>query len=206
MHWVSRTCPPESFDMNDKNSPETLKTARLILRRWQKADLEPFSQLNKDERVMEFFPKTLSENETRTFIATVEMHFEREGCGLWVVELPETGEFAGFVGLSKPRFQAHFTPCIEVGWRLSPKHWGKGFAPEAAREAVRDGFERLGLDEIVSFTARQNKKSIRVMEKIGMTTNIEDDFEHPSLPEGHHLRWHVLYRLKKGDWELLPKI
>lgn len=191
--------------MNDKNPPDTLKTARLILRRWQKADLEPFSQLNKDERVMEFFPKTLSENETRTFIATVEMHFEREGCGLWVVELPETGEFAGFVGLSKPRFQAHFTPCIEVGWRLSHKHWGKGFAPEAAREAVRDGFERLGLDEIVSFTARQNKKSIRVMEKIGMTTNIEDDFEHPSLAEGHHLRWHVLYRLRKRDWELLPK-
>ncbi len=184
-----------------KDPPPTLKTARLILRRWQKADLEPFSQLNSDNKVMEYFPKTLTENETRSFIATVEMHFEREKCGLWVVELPETGEFAGFVGLSKPRFQAHFTPCIEVGWRLAHKHWGKGYAPEAAREALRDGFERLGLDEIVSFTARQNTKSIRVMEKIGMKTDPAEDFEHPSLLDGHHLRWHVLYRLNRNDWK-----
>jgi RimJ/RimL family protein N-acetyltransferase len=116
------------------------------------------------------------------------------GFGLWAVEVPGVAPFIGFTGLSVPHFEAPFTPCVEIGWRLAREHWGCGYAPEAARAALSFGFERLGLAEIVAFTAAGNARSRRVMEKIGMTHDPADDFEHPSLPAGHRLRRHVLYR------------
>jgi ribosomal-protein-alanine N-acetyltransferase len=112
--------------------------------------------------------------------------------------------FVGFVGLSVPRFEAHFTPCVEIGWRLAREHWGRGYAGEGARAALAFGFDALGLDEIVSFTVPRNLRSRRVMERIGMACDPAGDFDHPALPEGHALRRHVLYRMARGDARLAP--
>jgi ribosomal-protein-alanine N-acetyltransferase len=115
-------------------------------------------------------------------------------------EIPREGSFIGFVGLSVPSFDAHFMPAVEVGWRLARETWGHGFATEAARAAIRDGFEHLGLSEIVSFTVPANVRSIRVMERLGMTRDPVDDFDHRRLPDRHRLKPHVLYRLSRARW------
>lgn len=172
-----------------------LETERLLLRLWRAADREPFAALNADPRVMEFFPATLTHAESDALAARIERGLEERGFGLWAVEIPGVAEFAGFVGLEIPSFESHFTPCVEVGWRLAAEHWGRGYASEAARAALRFGFEQVGLKEIVSFTTRANLRSRRLMERLGMTCRPEDNFEHPGLPAGHPLRPHVLYRI-----------
>jgi RimJ/RimL family protein N-acetyltransferase len=174
-----------------------LRTERLRLRRWTVHDRKPFADLNADPIVMEFFPATLSQTESDAFVDRIEDDFDQHQFGLWAVELTETCEFVGYVGLWSATFEAPFAPAIEVGWRLARQFWGYGLAPEAARAAVADGFERLALNEIVSFTSRINLKSRRVMEKLGMTYDPADDFEHPSVPLGNLLRPHVLYRLQR---------
>jgi ribosomal-protein-alanine N-acetyltransferase len=131
----------------------------------------------------------------------IRAHIDRHGFGLWAVELPEVAPFIGFVGLSVPSFQAGFTPCVEVGWRLAVRFWGLGYATEAAAEALRFGFETLSLGEIVSFTVPQNLRSRAVMERLGMTRSAADDFEHPGYPEGHPIRPHVLYRMSRTAWQ-----
>ena len=127
--------------------------------------------------------------------------WERDGIGLWAVERREDGAFLGFVGLSAPNFVAHFTPAIEVGWRFARHAWGRGYATEGAQAAVRCGFETLDLEEIVSFTTVANERSRRVMERLGMTRDPADDFDHPNLPVGHPQRPHVLYRLPRASWD-----
>jgi RimJ/RimL family protein N-acetyltransferase len=179
-----------------KDRKAELETERLILRRWLMADREPFARMNQDPAVMEHFPALLTGEETGLLIERIEAHFRERGFGPWAAELREGGEFIGFIGLSVPRFEAAFTPCVEIGWRLVAKFWGRGLATEGARAAVRYGFENLGLPEIVSFTVPANLRSRRVMEKLGMAHEPADDFEHPSIPEGHAMRRHVLYRLK----------
>jgi len=174
-----------------------LRTDRLVLRRWRDDDRAPFAALNADREVMKHFPSTLTRAESDAFIDRIEVFLEANGYGLWAVERLDRDEFIGFVGLALASFEAHFTPAVEVGWRLGRQHWGHGFATEAARIAVTDGFERLGLDEIVSFTATTNLPSQRVMERLGMTRDPEDDFDHPGVPIGHRLRRHVLYRLPR---------
>lgn len=181
-------------------SPE-LRTSRLVLRRWRPADREPFAALNADPVVMLHFPATLTREESDAAAGRIETHFRHYGFGLWAAEIPSVTPFAGFIGLSVPSFQAHFTPCVEVGWRLMKRHWGMGYATEGARAALRFGFERLGLEEIVSFTVPANVRSRRVMEGIGMTHSSADDFDHPLLMEGHPRRRHVLYRLRRAAWE-----
>jgi ribosomal-protein-alanine N-acetyltransferase len=109
-----------------------------------------------------------------------------------------TGEFVGFTGLAVTEFEAHFTPAVEVGWRLARSAWGNGYATEAARAALSFGFEEAGLNEVVSFTAPANRRSRAVMERIGMSRDPRDDFDHPGLPGGHPLRPHVLYRVGPG--------
>jgi len=147
---------------------------------------------------MAHFPSALSKQESDTLADRIHAHLEQHGWGLWAVEVPGVTDFAGFVGLSRPRFDAHFTPCVEVGWRLAAEFWGRGYASEGAAAALTFGFEVLALPEIVSFTVPGNVRSIRVMERVGMTRNPDDDFDHPGLAEGHALRRHVLYRKKKG--------
>ncbi len=173
------------------------KTERLILRRWRNSDREPFARMNADPSVMEFFPQPLSAEDSDLLVDRVEAHFEQHGFGPCAAELAEDHSFIGFVGLSVPKFSAHFTPCVEIGWRLSAGHWGRGLATEGAREMVRQAFDVLGLEELVSFTVPANLRSRRVMEKLEMTHNPEDDFDHPALPANHPLRRHVLYRLRR---------
>ena len=174
------------------------ETGRLILRHWRSSDREPFARMNADPRVMEFFPAVLTGEESdRTLAERIEPHFERHGFGLCAAELRETGAFIGFVGLAVPSFEAHFTPCVEIGWRLAAEFWGQGLATEGAREMVRYAFDTVGLEELVSMTVPANLRSRRVMEKLGMTRNPADDFDHPRIPAGHPLRRHVLYRLRR---------
>ncbi|HEY6292075.1 MAG TPA: GNAT family N-acetyltransferase [Terriglobia bacterium] len=177
-----------------------LRTARLALRRWRAEDREPFAALNADPVVMEHFPALLSGAESDAGVERIDAHFRRHGFGLWAVEIPNVTPFAGFIGLSIPLFQAHFTPCVEVGWRLARDYWGKGYAAEGARAALGFGFERLGLNEIVSFTVPANMRSRGVMERIGMHHMLSDNFDHPLLAEGNPLRRHVLYRIKRVEW------
>ncbi|CAG0955493.1 Acetyltransferase [Anaerolineae bacterium] len=182
----------------------TLRTPRLILRPWRDADREPFAALNADPRVMRYFPSVLTREQSDVLIERICWHHEDHGFGLFAVEIPGELPFAGFVGLSRPRFEAHFTPCVEVGWRLAHACWGRGYATEAAQEVLRFGFEGRGLREIVSFTVPANAASRRVMEKLGMTRREDEDFDHPTLEAGHPLRRHVLYRLTAERWAARP--
>jgi RimJ/RimL family protein N-acetyltransferase len=179
------------------SAPREFLTERLLLRRWQPSDREPFAKLNRDPKVMEFFPAPTSREESDAMVARIEARFESSGFGLWAVEIPGLAPFAGFIGLSNPRFESHFTPCTEIGWRLAAEHWGHGYATEGAKAALEFGFRWLQLREIVSFTSVANVRSQRVMEKIGMTHSPSDDFDHPLLGEGHFLRRHVLYRARR---------
>lgn len=174
-----------------------LRTARLILRQWKPEDLAPFAALNADPEVMRFFPKPLTREESDDLATRLAARITERGWGLWACDLVATNEFIGFVGLSIPRWQSFFTPCVEIGWRLARRHWGYGFAPEAARAALDYAFETLSLSDVVSFTTPQNHNSIRVMQKLGM--KYEGDFNHPELSD-HALERHVLYRLKRDDF------
>jgi RimJ/RimL family protein N-acetyltransferase len=180
-------------------SAAELRTERLILRRWRAADRTPFAALNADPGVMEHFPSLLSRHESDHLIDRIESDFDSHGFGLWAVESTEASALIGFTGLSVPRFQAHFTPAVEVGWRLARAYWGHGFATEAARAALALGFGEARLEGIVSFTIPANLRSRRVMEKLGMSRRPEDDFDHPLLPEHHPMRRHVLYRLRRPE-------
>ena len=173
----------------------TIETERLVLRRWRDADREPFAALNADPHVMEFMPKRLERAESDALIDRIEGTFDQHGFGFWAVEVRGGAPFAGFVGLSVPRFDAHFTPCVEIGWRLAVEQQGHGYATEGARAALAFGFEQAGLDEIVAFTTPKNAPSLHVMEKLGMRRDPADDFEHPLIEVGHPLRHLVLYRV-----------
>ena len=175
--------------------PDSIRTDRLLLRHWRDEDLVPFAELNSDPEVMTDLPAMLDRRESDAFATRIREQHEQRGFGLWAVEVLDAAAFIGYVGLSVPRFTAAFTPCVEVGWRLARAHWGRGYATEAARASLTFGFERVGLAEIVSFTVPANAKSIAVMERLGMSRDPADDFDHPSLPAGHPLQRHVLYRL-----------
>jgi RimJ/RimL family protein N-acetyltransferase len=175
------------------------ETPRLRLRRWRDADREPFAAMNADPEVMEFFPSTLTRAASDASIDAWQQQFAARGWSNWAAELLDSGMFIGFVGLSIPRRVLPFSPCVEIGWRLARPVWGRGLASEAARGALRIGFERLGLDEIVSFTAVGNRRSRAVMARIGMR-DAEQNFEHPGVPESHPLRLHCLYRLSRSQW------
>jgi RimJ/RimL family protein N-acetyltransferase len=180
-------------------SAPTIRTHRLHLRLWRDDDLPAMAAMNADPRVMEYIPRPLDRAESDARAARIRDHFAQHGFGLWAVEIPGIADVIGFVGLSVPDFEAHFTPCVEVSWRLAHVHWGLGYATEAARAALDFGFRRLALEEIVSFTVPANRRSRCVMERIGMTRTPADDFDHPALPEGHPLRRHVLYRAIRGQ-------
>lgn len=165
-----------------------------MLREWVPDDLAPFAALNADLRVMEHYPSPLTRAHSDAFVLErIIPQFAERGFGLWAVEVPDVARFVGYVGLDVPSFEADFTPCVEIGWRLAFPYWGHGYATEAARLAIAFGFEQAGLDEIVSFTAPVNRRSIAVMERLGMS--YVGEFDHPRLPAGHRLRRHVLYRL-----------
>jgi RimJ/RimL family protein N-acetyltransferase len=180
---------------------ECHETERLILRQWRESDRQPFRELNADSRVMEFMPGLLAPEVSDEMMDRIQRHFELHGFGLFAAELRADQSFIGYIGLSIPRFDAPFMPAVEIGWRIAARYWGSGLATEGAREVLRFGFESAGLDSVVSFTVPGNIRSLRVMEKLGMSHNPADDFDHPNLPEGHALRHHLLYRLHRREWE-----
>jgi RimJ/RimL family protein N-acetyltransferase len=174
-----------------------LRTDRVVLRGWRADDLEPFATLNADPRVMEHYRAPLTGAQSDALVRErIVPRWSEHGFGLWAVEVPGVAPFIGYVGLLEPSFEAHFTPCVEIGWRLAFPHWGKGYATEAARAAVAFGFAQVGLEEIVSFTVPANRRSIAVMERLRMTH--DGEFDHPRIPSGHRLRRHVLYRLSRS--------
>lgn len=172
-----------------------LRTARLLLRRWREDDRGPFAALNADPEVMAHFPEPLPRERSDRMVDRMEAVFAHERYGLWALEVAATGQFVGFAGLNPVGFPAHFTPAVEVGWRLARHAWGHGYATEAARAALGYGFEEVGLAEIVAFTTTTNLRSQAVMRRLRMTHDPADDFDHPDLPPGHRLRRHVLYRI-----------
>jgi ribosomal-protein-alanine N-acetyltransferase len=174
-----------------------LISERLVLRHWRPDDREPFACLNADPAVMEHFPAPLTRQESDALAERIEAHFAANGFGCWAVELRASSRFIGFLGLNAPQFEAAFTPCVEIAWRLAVAHWGQGLATEGAQAAVRHAFTALDLPALVAFTVAANLRSRRVMEKLGMTHDPLDDFDHPLLPAGHPLRRHVLYRLAR---------
>jgi 3-dehydroquinate dehydratase/shikimate dehydrogenase len=181
----------------------TLKTKRLVLRPWREEDFEPFAGLNADPRVMECFPAPLSREESDQLAQRMQKNLEKRGWGWWAVSVPGVAEFIGFIGLSPldpANFPVPFAPAVEIGWRLAFDYWGKGYATEGALAALHYGFDTLNLPEIVAFTAVQNRRSRHVMEKLDMHRDPEEDFDNPKLAEGHPLRRHVLYRLKKEEY------
>ena len=180
--------------MTRDRHPAAFGTQRLLLRQWRESDLEPFARLNADPEVMRYFPAPLSREQSDAMVDRLSGHIEAEGWGMWALERRDTGEFIGFTGLGVPRQVLPFQPCVEVGWRLAATAWGHGFATEAAREALRVGFDELGLTEIVSFTAVPNMRSRAVMERLGMVRDAAEDFDHPAVDVGHPVRRHVLYR------------
>jgi RimJ/RimL family protein N-acetyltransferase len=178
-----------------------ITTPRLILREWRDGDSDAFAAMFGEPEVMEFFLPVKDRAEIDGFVARIKQHFAAYGFGWWVAELPGVAPFIGFVGLARVGFEAHFTPAVEIGWRLARRYWGQGYATEGAKAALAAGFTQLGLGEIVSFAVPANVRSWRVMERIGMTHDPAEDFDHPRLPEGHALRRHVLYRIGRARWE-----
>lgn len=173
------------------------QTLRLGFRAWLNSDTAPFVAMNQNTQVMEFFPSLLSQDDTLAMIARIRAHFEEHGFGLWAVDDLSTGVFIGFIGLTHPRFESFFTPCVEIGWRLHPDAWGKGYATEGARACLEYAFGHLKLSEVYSMTALPNKRSENVMLKIGMAKIGE--FEHPLVPENHFLHPHVLYKIENAS-------
>lgn len=177
-----------------------LESARLLLRQWRDDDLPAFAEMCADPQVMRYFPGPLSRLDSAALIGRIRGHFAEYGFGFWALERKDTGAFIGLTGLAQVGFEAPFTPAVEIGWRLAHEHWGLGYASEAAWTALRCGFDRLALDQVVAFTAENNLPSQKVMQAIGMQHDPAGDFEHPKLPVDHPLRKHVLYRITRAQW------
>jgi RimJ/RimL family protein N-acetyltransferase len=186
--------------MNSEALITELRGQRVLLRAWNDADLAPFAAMNADVEVMQHFPAPLTRTESDQLAARVRAHFARYGYGAWVVEIPGVMPFAGCVGLLHVGFDAHFTPAVEISWRLVRAAWGQSYAAEAAQCALHYGFETLQLPEVVSFTVPANLRSQAVMQRLGMHSKAEDNFAHPKLPAGHPLSEHVLYRISRDAW------
>ena len=180
-----------------------LRTPRLILRGWRDEDLAEFARINADPEVMRHFPSPLDRSSSDAAATRIRDHFRQHGFGMWAVEKVSGESFIGFVGLSHVDFEAHFTPAVEMGWRLARANWGQGYASEAAERALDFAFSEGRMTEIFSFTALSNQRSAAVMKRIGMSLHPEAQFTHPKLPHGHRLAPHWLYRIKKETWQRL---
>jgi RimJ/RimL family protein N-acetyltransferase len=176
-------------------------TPRLTLRRWRDVDCTDFAQMNADPQVTEFFPAPFSRKESDATVERFQSEFERRGFCPWAAVERKSNSFIGFVGLHEVPEYLSFAPAVEVGWRLARRFWGRGYATEGALSSLAFAFVDLGLDEVVSMTSVLNQRSRAVMERLGMEGNAVDDFEHPHIAEGHHLRAHVLYRITRNTWE-----
>lgn len=203
--WLRRSGGDENgsppAESHHHGSPrEPIETRRLILRPFRDGDSAALYQLNSDQKVMRYFPGPMTRAESNAMLETLVERVQGGDITFRAVTL-KAGHFIGLAGLNRPRFKAPFMPCVEVGWRFVHQAWGKGFATEAASASISYGFDELSLREIVAFTVPANTRSIRVMERLGMTRDEEGDFDHPRVPPESPLRRHLLYRLKREDWE-----
>jgi RimJ/RimL family protein N-acetyltransferase len=200
----STSCRDRSTRYEVRGEPVTsrmeIRTDRLVLREWRNDDAEPHWAMSTDAAVMEHVGGPVSQAESDAMMDRCRAR-RATGIGPWAVEVPGVAPFVGFVGLARTSFEAPFTPCVEVMWRLAREHWGQGYAAEAARASLREGFELHGLDAIVSFTVPANVRSWQVMERIGMTRSHGEDFDHPLVPIGSPLRRHILYRIRREEWD-----
>ncbi len=171
-----------------------LHTERLLLRALREADIEPAFAMNGDAQNMRYYPQPLTRAENEAWMRRLPESWQTHGFGRWVVEAPGVADFIGVIGLAMPPWRHGMT---EVAWRLTPTAQGHGYATEAARAAIDFAFNTLGLAEVTAFTATVNTPSRRVMERLGMTRDPADDFDHPNVPDGHPLKRHVLYRLAR---------
>ncbi len=178
-----------------------LETERIIMREWLPSDQAPFSRMNADPLIMEYFPRVLDEAATAKLIDRFQDHFAKHGFGMYALENKETKEFMGFAGLGHVRDIFPFGPAVEMAWRLEYEYWGKGFATEAAHAILNLAFNELNLKEVVAFSVYDNSRAIHMMEKLGMKHDKKGDFDYPKLPKGHPLGCHVLYRLKSEDYK-----
>lgn len=180
-----------------------IETERLRLRRWHDADLPPFATMNADPHVRQFFPSLMTREESDASVAGFLRMYALDGYAFLATELRETSEFIGLIGIQRMSFllPGLAVPAVEIGWRLNEKSWGKGLATEGARACLKLAFEQFQLPEIVAFTIPANLPSRRVMEKLGMTRNPDDDFDDPRIPAGNPCQRHVLYRIQKYDWQ-----
>ncbi len=177
-----------------------IETPRLILRQWRAEDAPLFARINGDPLIMQYMPRVLPPKDSDKLVKRFDDHFSKHGYGMYAVESRESGVFMGTVGLQHVDFKVPFAPAVEVAWRLDYEFWGQGYATEAARAVADFAFNDLKLKEIVAFTVHDNTRSIHVMEKLGMAHDEKGDFDYPSLPKGHPLGRHVLYRLKAKDY------
>lgn len=182
-----------------------LATPRLALRQWRDADLAPFAALNADPEVMRYMPRCLERSESDALAGRYRERIAERGWDLWALERRDDGTFVGALGLTVATFPAPFAPCLEIAWRLAKGQWGQGLATEAAAAVLRFGFQTLALEEVLAFTVPANRRSRAVMQRLGMRHDLAADFEHPRLAHGHPLRPHVLYRLRRADWESAPR-
>ncbi len=178
-----------------------LETERLIIRNWREQDRNLFHIINSDEQVMAFFPFKRSRQQSDEMMNRIQSSISSNGYGFTALELKATNEPIGFCGLADATAEdPQFKELIEIGWRLAPKFWGKGYATEAAKRLLEFGFEELGLSEVVSFAVHNNHRSTSVMERIGMQRRPEQDFDHPGVPDTHpHLKRHVVYVAKRDE-------
>ena len=181
-----------------------LVTERLILRSWRDEDKPAFAAINADPEVMRFFPSTLSESQSNALADRLAEAEADEGMTFYATEEQATGQFIGIIGIKHVAEELPIAPAVEIGWRLARGVWGRGLAPEGARAVLRAGFDELGLDRIVSFTSVANTPSRRVMEKIGLIREPDDDFDHPFIAAGHTLQRQVFYAIDKGAWARSP--
>lgn len=177
----------------------TLHTDRMRLRPWRPGDLEAFAALNADPRVMRWFPRPLTRDESDAVAARIQNGFRTEGFGFWALET-DAVPFGGFVGLQRPAYEADFLPAIEIGWRLDPRLWGQGLATEAARAALAHGFGTADLEQIIAVAPRANVASLAVMARLGMSCDPAEDFDHPALTDHPEIRRCALHRLSRSSF------
>lgn len=185
--------------MTKKAAPVFPASPRLKFRGWEEKDWPFFAAMNASPLVMRFFPSVMTEEESRSMWNRMRAELDEKGYGLYAVELASSGALIGLLGLHRADFEAEFTPCVEIGWRLAPEAWGHGYATEGAKACLEHAFTRLGLERVYSFTACVNLPSQAVMRRAGMRKAAE--FNHPKVDSASPLYPHVLYVQEAADRE-----
>ena len=175
----------------------TIKSDRLGLRNWKDSDLTEMAALNADPEVMRYFPKTQSIEHTQQFILRMQAHFTKAGYCYFAAERLEDQAFLGFIGIMYQDYEADFTPCVDIGWRLAKSFWGNGYATEGAQACLTFAFEKLNLEKVYSLASKKNLPSINVMKKIGMVHQYY--FDHSKLLDYPSLKTCTLYLKNRSD-------